>query len=67
MVTEAILLSPMAVEEVVHLYLVAQAQILGNQVAGFFRALLQSPRSSLKDLLPIAVLVNNNPFHQLMM
>lgn len=57
MVPEAFLLCSMAVEEVVHLYLVVPAQILGNQVIGFYRALLQLSRSSLMDLLPIAVLV----------
>jgi hypothetical protein len=57
MVTKAVLSFPMAVEEVVHLYLGVQAQTIGNQAIGFFQALLQSPRSSLKDHLPIRVLV----------
>jgi len=50
MVTEAFLLSPMGVEEVVPLYLAVQ-------VIGFFLAPLLLSRSSLKALLPMTVLV----------
>lgn len=50
MVTEAFLLSPMDVEEVVPLYLAVQ-------VIDLFLALLHLPRSSLKALLPMTVLV----------
>lgn len=57
MVIEAVLLPRMAMEEVVHLYLGVQAQVIG-----FFRALLPLPRNSLKNLLPIAVLVTRNFF-----